>query len=252
MNTEQPKSEIREGSPEYPDWFRRPDVITVEGELATGKDMVCEILCREYGYRYLEISAIGRGLAVAFTTEGIPREDEEAVGRFYREAKVELTEENGAPGVVVNGVDVTPRLRDADTYEMSSYLLRYPVVPGKVAETAQGIVREGNVVLNGRFLAREVWPGAELQLFLIGDFDTRLERRFRQLRAKDPGVSREEVERAMREREGKESAVGAHVASATGIIVDTTRLSVPETVIVAVETYGKRQFVSRSRKTLST
>ncbi len=249
MSIEQPYPELGEAPPEYPDWVVRPSVITIEGELATGKDAVCEILCRNYGYRYLEVSGIARGLTVAFLEERLPRDDEAAIRRFYRDAEVRLDTGGGEVRTIVNGADVTDRLRDPDTYETSSYLMRYPIVPESVVRASQTFARDGNIVMNGRLLGREVWPGAELQLFLIADFRTRLGRRFRQLQGENPDISKGAVERTMREREGREAAAGSSIASSWAIIVDTTELSIPRTAITAVEAHNERMTrLTRARR----
>ncbi len=240
MRAERPEPGIPEIPEKLPEWHRRPQVITVEGELAAGKDTLCATLCEAYGFRYLDVSGIGRGLAAAALREGVDLEDEAAVARFYAEADVDFAMQGSGASVCVNGADVTADLKTPETYDASARLIRYPFAPMRVGEIARDSIRRGNVVVNGRRLTSDIWPGAELQLFLTGDFEVRLERRFRELREADPATTREAVADAMRRRAAEEAAAGASAASASSLIVDTTVLAPDEVANTVVESHNKR------------
>ncbi|MEX2209507.1 MAG: (d)CMP kinase [Patescibacteria group bacterium] len=240
MSAERPEPGIPEIPEKLPRWHRRPQVITVEGELAAGKDTLCATLCEAYGFRYLDVSGIGRGLAAATLREGVDLENETAVGRFYAEADVDFAMEGSEASVCVNGADVTADLKTPETYDTSARLIRYPFAPLRVGEIARDFIRPGNVVVNGRRLTNDIWPGAELQLFLIGDFEVRLERRFRELYKANPATTRKAVADAMRRREAEEAAAGTGTASTSSLIIDTTALAPDGVASTVVESHNRK------------
>jgi cytidylate kinase len=228
-----------------PEWISRPDVITIEGPPATGKSSISAALCERYGYRYLHISAVARGLAVAFSEQSpLDRETAldadygPAVREFYNRAVVGVRREGMDTRVRVNGTDVSDRLFTPETGELAAGLMRYENVQRRVAGLAGEFAAEGNIILDGRLVAATVAPEAELHIFLQTDGEERVRRRFEQRQPTDPVLTLEDVAAELTARDKKERAAGAHRPFGGSLIVDTTGRTVEESAGEIVGVYN--------------
>lgn len=218
---------------EVPRWFHKPDVITIEGLAATGKGAASRVLCEQHGFNYVSISSIGRGLAVSYLDSGLSPDNEGVVREFYADADVAVELSGMTHLVSVDGRDVTPRLFDRKVSLLASQLMRYDFVRYKVYEVGHSLKGEGPVIFDGRRVAEEAVPGAELQVLLIASMEERLRRRYTEEYAKDPMVVPAEILRDLETRDRNEIAAGAARATSPGYIVDTTEHT-PEGVVRSI------------------
>lgn len=252
-HTEHPQAE-RVEIEALPDWVVRPDVITIEGLAATGKGSVSEILCDRYGYRYLNISSIGRGLAVGFaqrfpwlTENSMSLADYEiTIPEFYETAVIEAKVTGMSTRVRINGVEVTKQLHTPETDAAASYLFGYEPVRRRVAEFARDFATEGNIILDGRTVAATVAPEADLHIFLETDREERIRRRYQARLATNPNVTIEQVAAEVDERDRKEKLGGAHHPFGGSLIVDTTGATAIRSAREIVTVYNTLQQPTRS------
>ena len=87
--------------------------------------------------------------------------------------------------------------------------------------------RSKNIVMDGRDIGTTVFPDAQLKIFMTADPKVRAERRYKELHAKDPNITLEEVFENIAHRDYQDTTreesplVRAHDA----IILDNTNLT---------------------------
>lgn len=226
-------------------WLHSPEVITIEGLAATGKGTISRVLCEKYGYDYVSISSIGRGLAAACLGSEIPLDNEVAIEEFYRNTDVGIRLAGMANHISIDEVDVTPQLFNRETSLAASYLMRYQFVRDCVRGLGQEIAGDGRVVFDGRHVANEIAPGSELQLILVASIDERVRRRLIEERLKDSSLTEEDIADDLAQRDANEVSTGAVVSSAHGLIVDTTRYT-PEDLVNFIVAANNRRWVARN------
>lgn len=228
-----------------PEWVSRPDVITIEGAAATGKGSISAVLHETYGYRYLSISAVARGLAVAFS-EQYPLDSETALDeerqfllrRFYAEAAIGIGGEGMDSRIHIDGTDVTGRLYERETGALAAHLMQYGAVKSRVAELSREVAASGNIILNGRLVAEQVAPEAELHILLEAGLEERTQRRYEQQRQADPSVVKGDVAAELVVRDAKEKAAGANRPFGGSLVVDTTGRTAHESALEIVKVYN--------------
>ena len=85
--------------------------IAIDGPAGAGKSTIAKKVAKELSFIYVDTGALYRALAVFLVDEGISPEDTEKVGEAVKSVKVSIAYENGEQQVLVNGKNVTSRLR---------------------------------------------------------------------------------------------------------------------------------------------
>jgi cytidylate kinase len=134
--------------------------------------------------------------------------------------------------------------------ENVEYLIRYLVVAEKVSEVAaikevrafavrqqQALGKKKAIVMDGRDIGTVVFPKAELKIFMTADNAIRVERRFRELYAKNPNVSIEEVKSNLEMRDYIDSHRENSPLRKAGdaIVLDNSNLSPTEQFGIALK-----------------
>ncbi|HXN23142.1 MAG TPA: (d)CMP kinase [Candidatus Dormibacteraeota bacterium] len=235
-------------------------IIAIDGPVGSGKSSVARRVADLLGYVYLDSGAMYRALAWKALERGVPHESEGALMELARETRVDLEATNAAPGqsgsrgilVRVDGHDVTQLIRSAAVSQAASKLAVVAGVRQVLVAEQQRAGRNGGVVMEGRDIGTVVFPHAELKIFLDASPDVRAERRWRQHQEKEDGLTLEDVQRELRERDkrDREREVSPLVRAADAVVVDNTSMDIEETARLIVLLFREHEKES-SRKTSS-
>ena len=191
-------------------------VIAIDGPAGAGKSSVARAAAERLGFTYLDTGAMYRAVAYRSKTDGShPAE-------VARSARLELGER-----VLLDGDDVTERIREPWVSEASSRVSADPGVREALVAQQQRILEDGDWVAEGRDIGTVVAPGAEVKVFLTAAPEERARRRAAELGADLDVVLREQTMRDERDT----SREHAPLAPANDAVpVDTTGLSLEEVV----------------------
>lgn len=208
-------------------------IIAVDGPAGAGKSTVSRALAKHLSFAYLDSGAMYRAVALKAIEQGMDAKDGGAVGKLAHAMDLELGDTAaGETRVLLDGCDVSARIREPDISKASSEIAALPAVRSELVARQRRILARGDHVAEGRDIGTVVAPGAELKLFLTASRDERARRR-----AKDLGVHGERVEQGLVRDELKErdradmSRVASPLEPAEDAVqLDTTDLSVDEVV----------------------
>jgi cytidylate kinase len=222
----------------------RKSTIAIDGPVGSGKSSVAQRVADLLGYVYLDSGAMYRALAWKAIERGVPLESDSALLALARETRVDLEATNAAPGqscsrgilVRVDGNDVTQQIRSALVSQAASKVAVVAAVRQVLVAEQQRAGRDGGVVMEGRDIGTVVFPHAELKIFLDASPEVRAERRWRQHQEKEDGLTLEDVQRELRERDkrDREREVSPLVRAADAVVVDNTAMDIEETARLIV------------------
>ena len=161
-----------------------------------------------------------------------------------------ITLEPGADGnrVLLDGVDVTGRLRDAEVTSAASRVSVHPAVRAWLVglQRAMGerrYERAAGVVMEGRDIGTAVFPHAQVKIYLDASPEKRSERRYAQAPVETSAVkttaeaapSADDVLRAMRDRDQRDRnrTVSPLRPAPDAVIIDSTYLTLDEVIAQA-------------------
>ena len=162
--------------------LKLPNVITIDGPVASGKSSVGLKLAKKIGYLFLDTGIMYRAVTWAAINQKIKIDNKEAISSLAQQIDIEIKPPTKFDGrindVFVNKVDVTWKIREPEVNENVSQVSRYQLVRKALTEQQREFGRKGKVVMAGRDIGTIVMPNAELKIFLEASVEERSRRRY--------------------------------------------------------------------------
>jgi cytidylate kinase len=213
-------------------------VIAIDGPAGAGKSSLAAYLARRYGFLNLETGAMYRALALKALETSTALDDETALMQLTESTRIAL--EPGAAEtnrVLLDGNDVTARIRNKDVSEAASQVSVHPRVRAWMVERQRALGQQGGIVMEGRDIGTKVFPDAELKIFLDAHDEVRGQRRYLQSAGSRDAPTQEAVLAAVRDRDTRDRTRAASPLepAADAIHLDTTGLTLEQVCALAEE-----------------
>jgi len=202
-------------------------IIVIDGPSGSGKSSTAKQLASLLNFIYLDTGAMYRSVALAALEEGIDLKDEEAVGRIAGSLEINFVHEKDGDRVLLNGKDVSLRIREPKIDSGSSLVSSYKMVRERMVELQKKFGLKGNIIAEGRDMGTVVFPDADLKIFLVADLETRAARRCLQLKSAGIETSVEEQTASLSSRDMFDSSreLSPLKKADDAIEIDTTNMS---------------------------
>ena len=155
--------------------------IAIDGPAGAGKSTIAKRVAKELGFIYVDTGAMYRAMAVYFLDKGIDSKDEEGIAKACGSVSVNITYENGTQQVILNGENVTSRLRTEEVGRMASATAVYGCVRTKLVELQRELAAGTDVIMDGRDIGTCVLPDATVKIYLTASVEARARRRYDEL-----------------------------------------------------------------------
>ena len=179
--------------------------VAIDGPAGAGKSTVARRAAAELGFVYVDTGAIYRAVALAVLAREVDSASEAAVASLLKDTTVRLQWERGLQHLVLNGADVTDRLRSPEVSDASSRVSAFSAVRRFLLETQREIARQQSVIMDGRDIGTDVFPNARYKFFITATAEERAKRRYRELMEKGENVSYEETLESIIQRDYNDS-----------------------------------------------
>ena len=225
--------------------MNNPLVITIDGPAGAGKSTVAQKLAARLGLMYVDSGATYRAAALRVLEAGVSPDDEAAVAGLIGSTDVQVTAGDGEPRVLVEGIDVTARLRTPEVTLAAAQVSRLPEVRTKLIEIQRAFARGRGVVMEGRDIGTVVFPQAPLKIFLKADVEERARRRLKQDSDEGRQTTLETTacEIGRRDRLDAERKISPLIPAPDAIEIDSTYLQADQVVGRILEFAKKKGWV---------
>ena len=203
-------------------------IIAIDGPAGAGKSTIASRLARKLGYVNLESGAMYRALALKAIEWDVSFDDEAALRKLAEGARIALEPTLGGNRVLLDGKDVSARIREQDVTEGASRVSVHPRVREWMVARQQEMGKDGGVVMEGRDIGTKVFPNADLKIFLDADPVVREQRRLDQQHIKGPSAASMATQLRERDRRDRTRAASPLAAAADAVLIDSTQLSEDE------------------------
>lgn len=203
-------------------------IIAIDGPAGAGKSTIASRLARKLGYVNLESGAMYRALALKAIESDISFDDEAALAELAHKSRITLEPTLGGNRVLLDGRDVTQRVREADATQAASRVSVHPKVREWMVARQRELGLNGGVVMEGRDIGTKVFPDADIKIFLDADPVIREQRRLKQ--QAPAGAAAEELAKELRERDRRDRTRknSPLEAAPDATVLDSTSLSEDE------------------------
>ena len=215
-------------------------IIAIDGPAGAGKSTIASRLARKLGYVNLESGAMYRALALKAIEDDASFDDEAALVKLAQESHIRLEPTMGGNRTLMNGHDISARIRERDVTEAASQVSVHPGVREWMVARQQEMGADGGVVMEGRDIGTKVFPGADLKIFLDADPVVREKRRMEQQQIKGEVAASLAADLRARDHRDRTRAASPLMAAKDAVVIDSTKLSEDE-VLARVEELARKK-----------
>jgi len=182
-------------------------IVTLDGPAGSGKSSVARKLAARLGVDFLDTGAMYRGITAAALDAGLdPESDPAAVAELARTHPLTFDWQTDPPRLLMDGRDVTDRLRDDDVAAAVSEVAAIADVRAVLVDAQRRIGDEHpRLVTEGRDQGSVVFPQAEAKYYLDAAPEVRARRRADQLREAGRSVDEAKILEQIRSRDHRDS-----------------------------------------------
>src|SRR5436190_19832499 len=170
-------------------------IIAIDGFSACGKSTTAKAVASRLGYAYIDTGAMYRATTLYFQEHYINLTDPKAIHKalenihinFIYNPKLDKSE------TYLNGLNVEDEIRKMYNSEKVSEASAIPEVRKYMVALQKKMGKKRGIVMDGRDIGTEVFPDAELKVFMVADMYVRAYRRQLELLEKKQTVDLNDI-----------------------------------------------------------
>lgn len=220
-----------------------PFIITIDGPAGVGKSTVARMLARELSAVFLDTGATYRAVTLAAMNAGMDLTDSQAVLELMDRTTFDFRHEGDVLKVVINGQDVTLKIRSSQVTENVKHIAGQPQLRSKLVILQKKFAAQfDKVVTEGRDQGTVVFPDAQFKFFLTADPKERTRRRHDELRAAGKEMDFDTLHDQISQRDASDEnrAVSPLKPADDAIGIDTTQIDAAGVVNRMLEVINKK------------
>ncbi|MDP1843402.1 MAG: (d)CMP kinase [Sediminibacterium sp.] len=207
----------------------RKIIITIDGYSSCGKSTLAKQMAQQLNYVFIDSGAMYRAITLYFLRHQIdPHNNDQVKNALNKiQLKFDYNATSGTSDILLNDENVELQIRDMQVSEQVSDVAANQFVREFAVAQQQQMGEQKGIVMDGRDIGTTVFPHAELKIFVTADPLVRAQRRFKELSAKNPAITIEEVSHNLEMRDHIDSnREFSPLRKATdAIVLDNTHLS---------------------------
>jgi cytidylate kinase len=209
-------------------------VVAIDGPAGAGKSTVAQIVAQTLGYTYIDTGAMYRAVAWKTLQQDYPVTDLLIID-VVRDIHVDLYYKDGKTKVIVDGQDVSRLIRTPEVTKIVSQVARLAPVREKMVDLQRQMAERGAIVMDGRDIATNVLPKADVKIFLTASIEERANRRWTEMREKgyDVDLEKLQIDIAARDKADSEREISPLVQDVDAVLLDTTGMDI-NTVVESI------------------
>lgn len=216
--------------------------VAIDGPAGAGKSTIARRAAERMQFVYVDTGAIYRTVGFAAFSRGIALTEPAAIAAMLPELALCLKWQDGLQHTLLNGEDVTARIRQPEISTYASVSAAIPEVRAFLLNTQREIAKTHSVVMDGRDIGTVVLPDADVKIFLTASAEVRAKRRYLELREKAAPDTYEEVLSDMIERDRRDTTreIAPLKQAADAVLLDTSELNLKESIDAVIRIISER------------
>lgn len=217
-------------------------VIAIDGEAGTGKSTLAKSIAKKYKIVYMDTGAMYRCVTLEMLNNDISMDDVEKIEKMLDDIKIEIRNDDDEDKFFLNGKDVTKKIREQKVNDNVSQVSHIPIVRERMVELQRKLANGKKIVMEGRDIGTNVFPNAQVKIYLTASAHVKAKRRYEQNKEKGINIPFEEIYNnvVFRDNNDKNSNVAPLKKAADAFELDTTNYTLDEVENIVVNKINEK------------
>ncbi|MCX6312762.1 MAG: (d)CMP kinase [Bacteroidetes bacterium] len=210
----------------------KPITIAIDGYSSCGKSTIAKSLAAKLHYSYVDTGAMYRAVTLYCIDHGLIKDhafDEHEIVLALKDIHLtfKFNPNTKSSETFLNGINVEKEIRSMNVSSSVSPVSKIHEVRVHLVALQREMGKNKAVVMDGRDIGTNVFPDAELKIFMTADPDIRTHRRYDELAAKGVKITFEEVRENLisRDHEDTHRKENPLIKADDAIVLDNTDLT---------------------------
>jgi cytidylate kinase len=170
-------------------------IIAIDGWSSCGKSTLAKQLSKELGYLYVDSGAMYRAITLYFLRKQLDWTNINEVNNALKDINLEFifNPKTQLSEMYLNDENVEHLIRELVVAEKVSDVAAIKEVREFAVDQQKKMGDKKGIVMDGRDIGTVVFPKAELKIFMTADDAIRVQRRYKEMFAKNPNITIEEI-----------------------------------------------------------
>ena len=218
-------------------------VVAVDGTAGSGKGSVTKVVADKLNLVTIDTGAMYRCVTLAMLEQNIGLEEADKIEKILKDIKIEFVEDGESKKVFLNGKDVTLKIRSKEVNEFVSPVSTIKIVREHLADMQREMAKSIDVIMEGRDIGTNVFPNADVKIYLDATPEERAMRRFKQNQENGIDIPFEEILKNVKERDYIDShrEIAPLTKAPEAVYIDSTGMTIEEEAEAVIKVIKEKQ-----------
>ena len=219
-------------------------IVAIDGPAGSGKGTITGIVGKKLDLVTFDTGAMYRAISYYMIQNNIKLDEEDRINKMLEEIDITLDFSSGKQELYLNSQKLVTELRTKEVNDIVSQVSHIPAVRTAMVKLQRKLAEGKNVIMEGRDIDTNVFPNADVKIYLDASAEERANRRLKQnLENNITNISYEEILEniKMRDNNDKTSDIAPLKKADDAIVVDSTNLSIDQVVKEIIQIIKKKQ-----------
>lgn len=205
-------------------------IVAVDGTAGSGKGSITKIVAERLNLTAIDTGAMYRCVALAMLEQKIKLEELDKIAELLKNIKIEFAEDETGKKVFLNGKDVSLKIRTVEVTEYASPVATIGIVREHLVKLQREMAESIDVIMEGRDIGTNVFPNADVKIYLDATPEERALRRFKQNKENGIDTPYEEILKNVIDRDYRDShrEIAPLTKAPDAVYVDSTGMTIEE------------------------
>ena len=207
-------------------------IVAVDGPAGSGKVTITKKIAEEMNLTSIDTGAMYRSVTLAMLKRNIKVDEIDKISNLLEQIKIEFKKIENDQKVFLNGKDVSLEIRTKQVNENVSPVSAIGIVRTKMADLQREMAKTIDVIMEGRDIGTNVFPNADVKIYLDATPEERAKRRYLQNKENGIEIPFEEILENVKQRDYIDSTreIAPLKKAEDAIYIDSSNMSIDEVV----------------------
>ena len=218
-------------------------IVAVDGPAGSGKGTITKIVGEKENLIYIDTGALYRCVTLCMIRKNVSLEETEKINDILENINIEFIKEGEQKQVYLNGENVSRKIRENDVNKLVSQVSHIVIVRNSITDLSRRIAKGKEVIMEGRDIGTNVFPNADVKIYLDATPEERAKRRLKQNEEKGIKIPFEEIVENIKFRDNndKTSSVAPLKQAEDAIYIDSSNMTIEEVAKKVIEIINQKR-----------